>query len=90
MKVKFSLVCLCLLVAATCTHGQPDLLNQLNKAIDSTGIYDSRKLAEIERIKKEFAAAGDTSLLRQYDFYLKLYETIFDCLHMQICSPFSL
>lgn len=77
MKLKLSVFLCVMLVVQNAVFCRPEgdsLLNELNKAIKTSKLYDTEKIKKIEQIKSSFKNPDNSTLTIQYEFYQKLYE----------------
>jgi tetratricopeptide (TPR) repeat protein len=77
MKLKLPLFLLASLFYCSVVYSHPEndsLLNELNKTINNTKLYDGKKREDIAVIKNSFNDSQNSSLPLKYEFYQKLYE----------------
>jgi len=77
MKLKLLLFLLVSLFYCSVVYSHPEndsLLNELNKTINNTKLYDGKKREDIAVIKNSFNDSQNSSLPLKYEFYQKLYE----------------
>lgn len=75
--MKRLLLCLFLGIRASfayCEQEMDGLLNELNKAINESPQYDSKKLGAIESLRQTLHEINPDQLTARFDIYLKLYE----------------
>lgn len=77
MKLKLLQLLLVSLSYCPIVYSRPEndsLLNELNKTINNTKLYDDKKREDIASIKNSFNDSKDSPLPLRYEFYRKLYE----------------
>ena len=77
MKLKLLVFLIISIVYCPVVYNRPEkdsLLNELNKAINDSRLYDAGKLGSIQKIQRSFRNSVTYSLPQQYDFYQQLYE----------------
>ncbi|SCY92885.1 hypothetical protein SAMN02927903_02953 [Flavobacterium caeni] len=67
-------VLLCMM-SGSLLHGQENkILNRLNRAIDSSKLYDNRKIATIDSLRKSLKLVDDSDLIKQFDLNQQLFD----------------
>lgn len=75
--MKHVFISFLLLLLPTISFASPytdSLINKLNNAIRQSGVYDHKKLKEIEQLKSLLNENANSDINKQYNIYLTLYE----------------